>query len=325
MTRAATENPALPDRIVVGVDETGRADDAVRMGLKLGRLLKTPVDLVHAVPRLPELWPGLDPARSTAYSSALMERASRNVEERVRPLFEERAQDVDLAGGRVRMAVARRTRWDLVRIVEGSPAKVLLDELRRTRAPWLVLGSHEKRGFPDFGSTLRTAFAKAHAPVWVQRRPVKAIERILVPVDLSRESLTALATACALARAFDASVRAVHWFHVGTYEFDAVLDSAAFTSPFPLDELRNTERSSFETAMEAFPWMTVDHRFEFDEGEPAGKILEGARSADLVVLGAHGRTGLASVLLGGVAYTVLERCETPVLVIRDPDRGFQIP
>jgi nucleotide-binding universal stress UspA family protein len=40
--------------------------------------------------------------------------------------------------------------------------------------------------------------------------------------------------------------------------------------------------------------------------------------ADLVVIGTHGRTGLAHLLLGSVAERVVRTCEAPVLTIRGP-------
>ena len=62
-------------------------------------------------------------------------------------------------------------------------------------------------------------------------------------------------------------------------------------------------------------------------GSPFLEILHAAQSenADLIVLGTHGRTGLAHVLLGSVAERVVRKAHCPVLTIRHPDRTFKHP
>lgn len=54
------------------------------------------------------------------------------------------------------------------------------------------------------------------------------------------------------------------------------------------------------------------------EGQPPARIVEAARRrrAHLVVMGTHGRTGLARVALGSVAALVLRWAPCPVLTVR---------
>jgi nucleotide-binding universal stress UspA family protein len=61
-------------------------------------------------------------------------------------------------------------------------------------------------------------------------------------------------------------------------------------------------------------------------GEPAGGISAAAldRSAELVVMATHGRTGLGRAVLGSVAGAVLRTGSTPVLLVRPP-RAAQQP
>ena len=53
-----------------------------------------------------------------------------------------------------------------------------------------------------------------------------------------------------------------------------------------------------------------------DDAGPA--IVKAAKAGkfDLVVMGSHGRTALASALLGSVAAKVLSHCTVPVLIVR---------
>ncbi|MBW6455651.1 MAG: universal stress protein [Trueperaceae bacterium] len=52
-------------------------------------------------------------------------------------------------------------------------------------------------------------------------------------------------------------------------------------------------------------------------GEPRRELLRLANDADLVVMGAHGRTPFDEVFLGGVAGYVVRRTSTPVLTVRE--------
>src|SRR5262249_32286714 len=130
----------------------------------------------------------------------------------------------------------------LVEVVEGHPAEVLLEETRRRKAGLLVLGTHEKRAFLDFGNTLRALYAKSPVPVWVQPGPVAPIRRILAAVDLSEHSLHALGAACTLAKAFAAEVRAVHCFHVERLFYSGTIDPSYGGLDFTYDDLIRAER-----------------------------------------------------------------------------------
>jgi universal stress protein A len=54
------------------------------------------------------------------------------------------------------------------------------------------------------------------------------------------------------------------------------------------------------------------------DGTPADRIVRAARRlpADLIVMGTHGRGGLAKLLVGSVAERVIARARCPVLTVR---------
>lgn len=64
-------------------------------------------------------------------------------------------------------------------------------------------------------------------------------------------------------------------------------------------------------------------------GEPGKLIAELARAVDasLIVVGTHGRTGVARALLGSVAQHVVREATTSVYIVRPPDfiRGEKVP
>jgi nucleotide-binding universal stress UspA family protein len=327
MNKRKATNPSPFASIVVGVDDAGLSDHAVRLGLDLGRRLSTRVDLVHAVPTPPDVWPGIDPVRGAALTAELLTGALRTINAHVRSVVrvpESPGVDAKGSAARATAVVAAPPDEDLVRVIPGQPAKVLLDHVREKKAGLIVLGGHQKREFLDFGSTLRAVFARATVPLWIQAQPFRPIQTILVPVDLSEESRNALAMACSLARAFGARVSAVHCFHVSSYAITAGLDYSGYAPAFPIEAVRKAEQGSFERTMHAFDWGGVGHTVEFVDGEPVQKILELSRAADLIVMGTHGRTGLASVVLGGTAYSILKHSEKPVLAARHSERMFLI-
>ena len=63
------------------------------------------------------------------------------------------------------------------------------------------------------------------------------------------------------------------------------------------------------------------------EGAPFYEILEYAKEAniDLIVMGTHGHTGLAHVLLGSVTAKIVRQAPCPVLTVRHPEHEFVHP
>lgn len=60
-------------------------------------------------------------------------------------------------------------------------------------------------------------------------------------------------------------------------------------------------------------------KIEYLFGDPAHQICEYAENypVDLVVIGSHGESGIAKILLGSTSSTILEHCKKPVIVYRN--------
>lgn len=142
------------------------------------------------------------------------------------------------------------------------------------------------------------------------------ITRILVPTDFSACADDALAYALTLADQVGASVRLVHVFD----DPDAVGLYSHMYVPMP-PELRaeimtNVHRELTARAATGRQQMAS----EVLTGAPAKAIVDAARQhqCDLIVMGTHGRHGMAHLLLGSVAERVLRAAACPVLVVRRP-------
>jgi universal stress protein A len=63
------------------------------------------------------------------------------------------------------------------------------------------------------------------------------------------------------------------------------------------------------------------------EGSPKVEIIRYARKQeiDLIVLSTHGRTGLAHIIIGSVAESVVRTAPCPVLTVRPEGHQFVMP
>ena len=288
-------------RIIIGVDPLGRWENALNVGLDLAQRFGAGVEIVHGVRPPHHLRPELTPQDVEAARLAITTRL-----------------EASLAGAR--MESGPQSERELVVEATRHPAQLLLDRARTPDADLLVLGRHRQRGLFDFGSTLRAVLSGANCPVWVQAGPVRVVRRILVPVDLSQESLAALRHACAWARALDAKLHVVHCFQQPELLADA---GHPVTGPtYVLDHLREDAEAEFAAVLAGFDFLGAEYTSEFVEEEPASCILDHQDEVDLVMMGSHGRTGFSAALLGNVTLSVLRSGHVPVVVMRHPEREW---
>lgn len=137
------------------------------------------------------------------------------------------------------------------------------------------------------------------------------IRTIVCPTDFSDRAAPALELATALARDYSAKLVLVH---VTTPPVQAV--GGGVLVGVPVDS--SAEAAHLDTVRVA------DRRVEVRRltvvGHPATEIVRLAQEegADLIVMGTHGRGGLARVLVGSVAEAVLRHAPCPVLTVRAP-------
>jgi nucleotide-binding universal stress UspA family protein len=141
------------------------------------------------------------------------------------------------------------------------------------------------------------------------------IMRILVPSDLSEAAKPALKLAAELGRAFGAELVLLFVVEPLFTSVD-VLRAGAVSSG--LEKLRETAGAALAREVAILRKRGVRARSSISEGNAATVIVETARkvSADLIVIGTHGRTGCSHLLLGSVAERVVRTAECPVLTVR---------
>lgn len=140
------------------------------------------------------------------------------------------------------------------------------------------------------------------------------ISRILVPMDFSDDSEAALRFARDLARRYDATIHLLHVVEnpLATGVWSAELYTSEIAG-LQLNLVRDAKARLEKSVPEGTAMST-----EVRVGKAANEILNVARErgVDLIVMGTHGRTGLALLILGSVAERVVRMAPCPVLTVR---------
>lgn len=135
---------------------------------------------------------------------------------------------------------------------------------------------------------------------------------ILVGVDLTEESRQVAKRACALSRAFSARLSCLHVIEPLSlaYGGDIPMDLSSIQ-----DQIQETARlhlSQFASTLNIEP---ENQHLIFGRPETEIHTLAAQIDADLIVVGSHGRHGLA-LLLGSTANGVLHGAPCDVLAVR---------
>jgi nucleotide-binding universal stress UspA family protein len=290
----STAASSLP--IIVGVDGSPAsrvavdwaARDAARRGadLKLVHVLVPPA--VMAFPEVP-MPPGF------------MEWQ----DEEGRRLLDSAVKTVEEAGAQVEVSTD---------IVSGPAVPVLAD--LSSSAQMIVVGcrGHGALARGLLGSISTGLAHHAHCPVAIihdedpmMPHPSKA--PVVVGVDGSPASENAVAIAFEQASFRGVDLLAVHaWSDTGVFEFPG----ADWSTLQAAGEQTLSERLA--GWQERYPDVPVRRVVVADK--PARQLLEQAESAQLLVVGSHGRGGIAGMLLGSVSTSVLHGARLPVIIAR---------
>lgn len=145
------------------------------------------------------------------------------------------------------------------------------------------------------------------------------VKRILAPTDFSPAAAPALEWAGSLSAAFGAELLILNVLDLSLAgiaglptEFAAIPAAA---------ELVTRIRAETKTEMAKVAARYPKAKTLVREGTPRTGILDVAREtgADLIVMGTHGRTGLAHIFFGSVAEYVVRHSRIPVLTVRQEE------
>jgi nucleotide-binding universal stress UspA family protein len=144
---------------------------------------------------------------------------------------------------------------------------------------------------------------------------MKAIEKILFPLDFAESYDTLLPWVSTFVGKFDATL----------YVLFVTQDLSSFASfHVPHGNIQSFQEQAEAAANKEMAATLKEHFQKFPKlesrvltGDPAAKIMELAKKEkiDLIIMGAHGRKGLERVFFGSVADKVVTNAPCPVLTI----------
>lgn len=202
-------------------------------------------------------------------------------------------------------------------------ADAIIDQAREWGATLVVLGNrgHSTLASLILGSTSAEVVDHAPCPVLVARD--RAVEEVVLGVDGSPGALLAehLLTDWPMFHRLPASIVSVAATGIpwnpgmagGLY--DVVIESYSTD----VENARHEVADLAEAVAVRLRHEGVAAVSHVREGDPAGELVAFARSRSrpLIVLGSRGHTGLARLLLGGVARNVLYHATCSVLIVRE--------
>jgi nucleotide-binding universal stress UspA family protein len=210
-----------------------------------------------------------------------------------------------------------------VRIESGPPAQRILESARSLPADLIVIGTHGASGFEHLllGSVTEKVLRRATCPVLTVPPRARStsnlpFKRILCPIDFSDSSIAALDVAFSLAQEGEAELTLA-------YVFEWSADDQPLGAPrLNVSQYRqDLEREVTARLLALIPdssrdWCRPVTRLGY--GKPYREILGIAteETADLIVMGVHGRNALDLMLFGSTTNQVVRCATCPVLTLR---------
>jgi len=211
-----------------------------------------------------------------------------------------------------------------VHVLSGTPHTEIAQFAKDSETDLLIIATHGHSLLERFllGSTTEKIVRAAPCPVLVIRdrkgtnsanaRGPAGLGVILVATDFSERSVDALDKAVELAREADAEVILLHVLRDADLPIREVLSRNLWKG------VRRRSQLWLEKLQAGHIGDDVRSRVLLTEGVPSAKIADVAagHGADLIMLGAHGRSGLEQVMLGSTAERVVRVAPCSVYVER---------
>ena len=284
--------------IVVGVDGSPASDAAIFWAAREAAMRNVPLTLVHMFKAFVPTFPQIPTPSEVAVWQEWQEDDGQKLVEQAFKIAE------DAAPGDMKISIASEVRC--------SPPVPTLVELSE-EAEMIVVGCNGRGAVARvlLGSVSSGVVRGAKCPVAVIRAEASYLPHadrapVLVGIDCSPASELALAIAFDEASRRGVELTALH----------AWSDVAVYRLPW-LDWRSEAERSLAEYLagrQERYSDVKVNRVIALDH--PGRALIEESESAQLVVVGRHGRGGLSGMLLGSVSNGVVHAVRTPVIVAR---------
>jgi len=209
-----------------------------------------------------------------------------------------------------------------LRVETGDPFETIIRIADEEAADLIVMGEHRRRVLPDMfvGTTVERVMRRGRLPVLMAHHPAgRPYRRVLVAIDMSAVSATALRAAVRLGFAERGALGVFHAFQQPGKGSLAVAGIPAETIARHVSATAAQARAAVERFLAGLgpvlgtrlPDITIE------EGFPAEALREaaGRLAADLVVIGTRGHGAIGRLVLGSVAEETLRTLACDVLVV----------
>ncbi|HEY5956299.1 MAG TPA: universal stress protein, partial [Polyangiaceae bacterium] len=294
---------SMYQRILVAVDLSEASSTALDEARHLAKSTDATLAMIHVIPDFVNL-ETLHPA-TTLKSLPAMEEFSAKARQYIEGWANQAAHDPKLE----------------LLIEQGSAADRIVHRAEVWGADLIVVGHRGQSGLAELllGSVAHRVVQMAHCPVLVSRKNA-AQGGIVAATDLSDPSLPAIQRGAAEARWRQKPLTVVH-----VLDSSAAYYAASAGSLFgvtvalpPVDIQADMKEALTSTLREKMDALRASGEALVLYGSPTDTIIECAKARDavLIVVGTHGRTGLARLALGGVAEAVTRKAPCSVLIVR---------
>ena len=295
-------------RILLAVVGSSHSEAAVRLVANIPWPAGTSV---HVLMVAPERWPYLGPNLEAEHELAEVLAGMRQVD----------CAAAEAVAGSVAAMLPGHELAVQTDVLEGRPSEVILQCASELRSDLIVIGAKGLNAPAEFrlGSTAHKVAHYAPCPVlvarpWERERPLS----VVLATDGSAEAQGAAAFLCVLSLPRWAEVTVVS---VGEATLDFPIGEHHLITdlPAPLRQaLSDAAEAHATAAMERLQTCGAQVRCDIRVGHAATEILAAAweHDANLIVIGARGRTRAEPFPLGSVAQKIVKYAECSVLLVR---------
>jgi len=148
------------------------------------------------------------------------------------------------------------------------------------------------------------------------------IKKVLVPIDFSDYSKSALRYAVNFAKSFNAEILLIYVVEPIIYPPDFSMGQIAM--PTIITDWDNRAKEELDKLAKNEITNNGNVKTIIKTGKPFAEIIETAKEEDidLIIIATHGHSGVEYILFGSTAEKVVRKAPCPVLTLREPIKGF---
>ena len=211
----------------------------------------------------------------------------------------------------------------------GHAGEQILSFAKENAVDSIVMATHGRSGITRWwiGSLAENIIAESTIPVLLTRskqlketevNKSKTFQHMLVPLDGSHISESALNFAESIALKLGASISLLHIVH----SFNSLgFDIPGYDLKIMNRKMNDAGKKYLKSILERLHKKGIESTSKVMAGNAASAIIEYTKEkkVDLIIMSTHGRSGIARWILGGVAEKVLRESALPLWLVRSPE------